>query len=195
MKRYGQVSQEWLEQVVVLVRERTKTLLEMVNWITPYLGNEAVMDEDAVKKFLTPSIAPILDKLIHRFESLPAFSKAAWEEAFKNMTEEEGIKMGQLAQPVRVSLTGRTASPGLFEVMEVLGRERTLHRLHRDSNGQKALSRMFKRLRLTQRTCSAASEGDEAYFFAYVESLSAARTKLEDIFNILLGLTDLRPLL
>jgi glutamyl-tRNA synthetase len=45
------------------------------------------------------------------------------------LVEEEGIKMGVLAQPVRVALTGRAASPGLFEVMEVLGRERTLHRL------------------------------------------------------------------
>jgi len=45
------------------------------------------------------------------------------------VVEEEAIKMGQLAQPVRVALTGRTASPGLFEVMEVLGRDRTLARL------------------------------------------------------------------
>ncbi|MGZ8374791.1 MAG: glutamate--tRNA ligase, partial [Nitrospira sp.] len=52
-----------------------------------------------------------------------------WEDSFKKLVEEEGIKMGQLAQPVRVALTGRTASPGLFEVMEVLGRERTLVRL------------------------------------------------------------------
>lgn len=134
------VSQEWLEQVVVLVKERTKTLLEMVNWITPYFGDEAVMDESAVQKFLTPSVAPVLDKLIHRFESLPVFTKAEWEEAFKSMTEQEGIKMGQLAQPVRVALTGRTASPGLFEVMEVLGRERTLYRLRKGLDRAKGSS-------------------------------------------------------
>ena len=45
--------------------------------------------------------------------------------------EEEGLKLGQLAQPVRVALTGRAASPGLFEVMEVLGRDRTLFRLRK----------------------------------------------------------------
>ena len=50
---------------------------------------------------------------------------------FKKLVEEEGMKMGQLAQPVRVALTGRTASPGLFDVMEVLGRERTLLRLRK----------------------------------------------------------------
>ncbi len=74
-------------------------------------------------------MAPILSKLLARFEAFPAFSKQPWEEAFKQLVEEEGMKMGQLAQPVRVALTGRTASPGLFDVMEILGRDRTLFRL------------------------------------------------------------------
>ncbi len=86
-------------------------------------------DEEAARKFLTPAIAPILGRLLARFETFPAFSKQQWEAAFKQLVEEEGVKMGQLAQPVRVALTGRTASPGLFDVMEVLGRDRTLFRL------------------------------------------------------------------
>jgi glutamyl-tRNA synthetase len=83
-------------------------------------------------------MAPVLQKLLTRFEALPDSSKAAWEEGFKKLVEEEGIKMGQLAQPVRVALTGRTASPGLFEVMEVLGRERTLIRLQEGIERAKA---------------------------------------------------------
>ena len=86
-------------------------------------------DEEAAKKFLTPAIAPSLAKLLTRFEAFPTFSKQKWEGAFKQLVEEEGVKMGQLAQPVRVALTGRAASPGLFDVMEVLGRDRTLFRL------------------------------------------------------------------
>ncbi len=120
----------WLAQLVVLVKERAKTLVEMVDWVRPYFGQAVTFDEEAAKKFLTPAIAPVLGKLLTRFEAFPAFSKQQWEEAFKQLVEEEGIKMGQLAQPVRVALTGRTASPGLFEVMEVLGRDRTLFRLH-----------------------------------------------------------------
>jgi len=123
------VSPEWLAQLVVLVKERAKTLVEMVEWVRPYFGESVVLEEEAAKKFLTPAIAPVLGKLLARFESLPAFSKQVWEESFKKFVEEEGIKMGQIAQPVRVALTGRTASPGLFEVMEVLGRDRTLLRL------------------------------------------------------------------
>ena len=125
------VSEEWLGQLVVLVKERAKTLVEMVEWVKPYFGQEAHYEVEAAKKFLTPAIAPLLQKLVTRFDACPTFSKPAWEESFKKLVEEEGIKMGALAQPVRVALTGRTASPGLFEVMEVLGRERTLFRLQK----------------------------------------------------------------
>lgn len=125
------VSSDWLAQLVVLVKERTKTLVEMVEWVKPYFGQTVTFDEEAAKKILTPAMAPVLEKLLARFEALPGFSKPVWEESFKKLVEEEGIKMGQLAQPVRVALTGRTASPGLFEVMEVLGRDRTLLRLRK----------------------------------------------------------------
>lgn len=123
------VSPEWLTQLVVLVRERTKTLVEMVEWVKPYFGETVTFDEEAAKKFLTPTVAPVLGKLLSRFEAFPRFSKQEWETSFKALVEEEGMKMGQLAQPVRVALTGRAASPGLFEVMEILGRDRTLVRL------------------------------------------------------------------
>lgn len=123
------VSDEWLAQLVVLVKERAKTLVDMVDWVRPYFGQGTTFDVDAAKKFLTPTTAPLIQKLLTRFEALSGFSKLVWEDSFKKLVEEEGLKMGQLAQPVRVALTGRTASPGLFEVMEVLGRERTLFRL------------------------------------------------------------------
>ena len=123
------VSAGWLAQLVVLVKERVKTLVEMVDWVRPYFGQTVAYDEEAANKFLTPVIAPILAKLLTRFEAFPTFSKQQWEGAFKQLVEEEGVKMGQLAQPVRVALTGRAASPGLFDVMEVLGRDRTLFRL------------------------------------------------------------------
>jgi glutamyl-tRNA synthetase len=124
-------SPEWLARLVVLVRERAKTLTDMVMWVTPYFGQTVALDEEAAKKFLTPSVAPALRKLVDRFEALRGLSKDEWEACFKQLVEEEGMKMGQLAQPVRVALTGRTASPGLFDVMEILGRDRTLLRLRK----------------------------------------------------------------
>ena len=125
------VSGESLAQLVVLVKERAKTLVDMVHWVRPYFGESVLFDREAAKKFLTPTIAPLLQKLLSRFEAVPSFSKQGWEEIFKKLVEDEGVKMGAVAQPVRVALTGRTASPGLFEVIEVLGRERTLFRLRK----------------------------------------------------------------
>jgi glutamyl-tRNA synthetase len=122
-------SEEYVARLVVLVRERTKTLLEMVEWVRPYFGEAVTLEEDAARKFLTPAVARVLEKLLEHFESLAEFSKGALEERFKSLVDGEGMKMGQLAQPVRVALTGRTASPGLFDVMEILGRDRTLLRL------------------------------------------------------------------
>ena len=133
-----EVSAQWLTQLVVLVKERAKTLVEMVEWVKPYFGQAVTFEEEAAKKFLTPAIAPVLQKLLSRFEALSNFSKQTWEESFKSLVQEEGLKMGQLAQPVRVALTGRTASPGLFEVMEVLGRDRILFRLRQGIERAKA---------------------------------------------------------
>lgn len=132
-----QVMKPWLERLIVMVRERTKTLVEMVQWVTPYFGQEVSLDTEAARKHLTPSIAPTLDKLAARLETT-AFEKEALEAVFKQVVVEEGLKMGQLAQPVRVALTGRTASPGLFDVIGVLGKERTLFRLRKGIEHAKA---------------------------------------------------------
>jgi len=128
----------WLEQLVVAFRERCKTLVEMATMAAPYVQRDIVIEEDAAKKHLRPDITPALSKFADRVTALAEFSHAALEKAFKEVLDEHGLRMGQLAQPVRVALTGRTASPGLFEVMELLGRERTLARLRRGIERAKA---------------------------------------------------------
>ncbi|MES4784687.1 MAG: glutamate--tRNA ligase [Nitrospiraceae bacterium] len=114
----------WMERLVITLRERSRTLVEMAD-----AAVQEITLEPAAEKFLTPAIAPALRKLTSRIEALADFSKTELEAAFKQVLAEEGLKMGELAQPVRVALTGRTATPGLFEVMELFGRERTLVRL------------------------------------------------------------------
>jgi len=121
----------WMEKLIVAFQERSKTLAEMATAATLYLKDELTFDEAAVKKFLTPAVAPALEKLTARIEASADFSRTALEGTFKRVLEEEGLTMGQLAQPVRVALTGGTASPGLFEVMDLLGRDRTVARLRK----------------------------------------------------------------
>lgn len=121
----------WMERLVVMLRERARTLVEMAAAAEPYMMQEPAMESEAVQKFLTPAMAPILDTLAQRFGSAPAFAKESLEGIFKAVLEETGLKMGQLAQPVRVALTGRAVSPGIFEVIDLLGREATMMRLRR----------------------------------------------------------------
>lgn len=120
----------WIERFVLALRERSQTLVEMATAAGIYLHDEIEIEAAAAGKFLTPGIAPSLEKLGTRLAQTD-FSVPALEQAFKQVLEEDGLKMGQLAQPVRVALTGRTASPGLFEVMDLLGRERTVARLRK----------------------------------------------------------------
>ncbi|GKS59820.1 glutamate--tRNA ligase [Nitrospira sp.] len=127
----GEVPSETVAKAIPVVRDRTKTLLELAHWISPYLDDAVAVEDQAAKKYLTRDIASVLEELTNRFAAIPDFSASVWEATFKTFVEEKGMKMGQVAQPVRVALTGRTASPGLFEVMELLGRERTLLRLRK----------------------------------------------------------------
>jgi glutamyl-tRNA synthetase len=118
-----------VEALIPSIRERAHTLVEMVEWSEPYVKDPVVMDEKAAQKFLKPDIAPSLEKFKDRIRALDEFKKDTIEPVFHQVLEEEGLKMGKLAQPLRVALTGRTTSPGIYEVMELLGQDRTVARL------------------------------------------------------------------
>jgi glutamyl-tRNA synthetase len=119
----------WLERMVKTLRERSKTLVELVNSATFYLTDDISIDEKAAKRFLTPQVRGPIAKLIERLTALDDFAEANIEQTFSAVLQEMGLSMGELAQPVRVALTGSTVSPGIHEVIAVLGKERTLRRL------------------------------------------------------------------
>lgn len=110
---------------------RAKTLLELADWAEPFLVDEVAFDPQATAKFLVAANAPVLERVAAMVEGLGVADSPALEAGFKDLAAELGLKLGGVAQPVRVALTGRTASPGIFEVMAILGRERTLARLAR----------------------------------------------------------------
>jgi len=119
----------WLEKMVATLRERAKTLAELVESAHYYLTDDISLDEKAASKFLTPEAAEPLKSLIGRLSTLNDFDEAGIEREFTATLQERGIPMGKLAQPVRVALTGSTMSPGIHDVIAVLGKERTLKRL------------------------------------------------------------------
>ena len=119
----------WLEKMVKTLRERSKTLVEVVDSAGFYLTDDISIDEKAATKFLTPEVRAPITKLIEKLTALDDFTEANIEQVFSTVLEDLGLSMGQLAQPVRVALTGSTVSPGIHDVIAVLGKERTLRRL------------------------------------------------------------------
>lgn len=118
-----------LHQALPGVRDRARTLVDAANDVDFYFREPPTPDEKAVSKFLTPESKPRLAALASLFEAQADWSPAALEAAFKAWVEAQGLQLKDVAQPTRVALTGRSASPPLFDVMQVLGRERTLARL------------------------------------------------------------------
>ena len=109
------------------LKERAKTLIELAESALIYFKVQP-HDEKALK-FCSDDHKRLIQKVILRLKSLDAFDHDTVADTIRSAAEENGIKLGDLAQPLRVAITGRTVSPSVFEVMEVLGKDEILKRL------------------------------------------------------------------
>lgn len=119
---------EWLTKMVLTLRERSTTLVVMAQKAEFYF-RELEYDPEPAEKFLTADVAPLMDKIYEFLAGQENYSQEALHESIKAFLETEGLKLKAIAQPLRIALTYRKDSPGLFEVMEVLGKESTLARI------------------------------------------------------------------
>ncbi len=120
-----------LARAVGLLKERSHTLVELGRSLDPFVREEIGYDAKAVAKCLgAPDLAHVA-ALVEELAGIETWTELAIEAAFGRVLERLDLKLGKLAQPVRVALTGGTVSPGIFEVCAVLGRARTLARLRR----------------------------------------------------------------
>jgi len=124
----GGVDEKFLK-MIALYQVRVQTLLEMVDLSWFLFTDQVEFDEEAKKKFLTPEMADALENLAGKISGLDKLDAETLKALFEAVLAEKQIKMKALAQPVRVALTGKTVSPGLFEVIEILGKEKTIDRL------------------------------------------------------------------
>jgi len=125
--------QEWLGKLVELLKVRARTVDEIARQALPYLQDELVFDPDAVAKHWEkdPSATVhLLSQLSRRLSGTP-WEEAALEEALRGLSSDLGVGAGKLIHPLRVALTGQSASPGIFEVLVLVGRERSLARISR----------------------------------------------------------------
>jgi len=118
-----------LERLLDLLRERSQTLVEMAEKASFYLVEEIELEGKAARKQLRPAIAGALGELRDALETLEEWEEEPLEQAFHQVVERHDLKLGQLAQPTRVAIVGGTASPGIFETLQLLGRERSLKRI------------------------------------------------------------------
>jgi glutamyl-tRNA synthetase len=119
-----------IDQGMSGIKPRSRTLVELADNLVFYArdGAPAIADDKA-RAQLTPDAKGLLGKLAAALEGENDWSEPAMEGAIRRFAEAEGVKLGQVAQPLRVALSGSTASPGIFEVLSVLGPAETKQRL------------------------------------------------------------------
>ncbi len=120
---------EYLVKVVQTLVQRSKTLEEMALAATFYFSETIEYEEKAARKFLKPDNRQPLRLLMDAMSTIETFTEENLENAFKSVMDKTGLKLGKIAQPVRVALTGKTASPGIFEIIEIIGKDKVIRRL------------------------------------------------------------------
>ena len=128
---FGIENRSFMEKVIQTLQPRSKTLADMAVAALFYFQDDIEYEDKAARKFLKPSALEPLQQLQAEMASIDAFTEKNLEQAFKNVMSATGLKLGKIAQPVRVALTGRTASPGIFEITEIIGKEKVLSRLEK----------------------------------------------------------------
>jgi glutamyl-tRNA synthetase len=122
---------DYIHKVIETLAPRSKTLEEMAQAALFYYLDEIDFDEKAARKFLKPEALAPLKLLVEKLTALTSYTQENLEDVFRDLMEQTGLKLGKIAQPVRVALTGKTASPGIFEIIAILSAERVIPRLEK----------------------------------------------------------------
>ena len=124
----------WTAHLVDQLRVRSRTVEEIVKQARPYLIDELVYDDEAVAKALLKdrvASADILSATRDALVNAPAWTAEALEPALRTLAESRGLTAGKIFTPLRVAVTGLSVSPGIFDVLTLIGRDRSLERLAR----------------------------------------------------------------
>jgi len=118
-----------LIDVVVAQRERVKTLVEMAEKSAFFFREHISVDDQLWAKNVTPDILPALQKLCQQLSTLQNWQAPELHSIINQVAEQHAIKLGKLAQPLRIALTGGTVSPPIDLSLQILGKEKSLQRL------------------------------------------------------------------
>ena len=130
---YRAEKREWFLKVVSLLRPRAHKIADFARTGAPFFSDDVVIDRAAAEKHLTNRSLPVhLEKLVARWTAIPEgeFTHERLDQGLREMTAELGVKASELIHPVRLAVTGVTAGPSLFELLELIGKDRVLTRLN-----------------------------------------------------------------
>lgn len=127
----GDLNHKQVESVAHLVRHKCKTYIEAANELDPILRKDIVIDPAAVEKFLTPQTKQLLSKFCNFLNGVGDWSETSLRDSTNKYLADSGLTLKDIGQPLRVSVTGRTNSPEIFQVMNAIGKEVTLQRIDR----------------------------------------------------------------
>jgi glutamyl-tRNA synthetase len=130
-KGYSTADLDLLRKAVLSFRERVKTLVEMADLLGFYFSEEIAYDEKAAEEFLKPESLLMFKQIVDGISKEPILNKEAGHHLIQQLAEARGEPLVKIAQPVRVALTGKTVSPPIDEVMEVLGKAKVIQRLRK----------------------------------------------------------------
>jgi glutamyl-tRNA synthetase len=111
------------------LKERAKTLVELIESARYLYADRPLALDDKAAAVMTPEARSVLGRLVRDFAMLEPWSAETAEATVRAYAERAGVKLGAVAQPLRAALTGRTTSPGIFEVLAVLGKAESLARI------------------------------------------------------------------
>jgi glutamyl-tRNA synthetase len=118
-----------LQRALPGLKERAKTLVELLGNADFLFAKRPIEPDEGAKKLLDTAARQSLAALLPRLEKVEPWGPEGLEAAVRAFTEETGRKLGMVAQPLRAALTGKTTSPGIFDVLDVLGREESIARI------------------------------------------------------------------
>jgi len=127
--KFNDVTRTQLLRAMPHLKERAKTLIELIDSSYFIFADRPLELEPKAAALLTPDNRNLIGKLKSALEAVTGWTAEATEAAVRAVAEQNNVKLGSVAQPLRVALTGRTTSPGIFDVLEVLGRDECLARL------------------------------------------------------------------
>jgi glutamyl-tRNA synthetase len=127
---YFDIAKDRLVKIVVVLRERAKTLVEMAQMAEFFVTKQIQYEPRAREKYLTPLSKPVLERFLEDFSVMKALGEEEQRLLIAGISKDLGKKTVEVIQPIRVALSGRDVTPGIFEVIDILGREEVTKRIN-----------------------------------------------------------------